>query len=114
LVSAFRIIALSDNMNTALAYYKKIVTGFAVSLSSVSDYIDLFPGMSEMKIFFFLIGTVALIMSDVLTEIGKRDILLMKNFPIYVKGLVYLLGIYMIILNISMNGTSSGFLYAEY
>ena len=114
LVSAFRIIALSDNMNTAFAYYKKIVTGFAVSLSSVSDYIDLFPGMSEMKIFFFLIGTFVLVMSDIMTEIGSRDILLMRNYPVIVRGIVYLIGIYMIILNINIDGTSSGFLYAEY
>ena len=113
IVSSFRIISISDNMTTAVNYFKKIFTGFSSSLEAIGSFADLFPGMSSMAVFFFLLGTLILAISDILTEKGRGELLLMKNFPLLLRGAVYCIGIYMIILNISMNSTV-GFLYAEY
>ena len=112
LVCFFRFFSRADSLETAMGMIGRIFSAFNRKL--LRHPLDLFPKMRSQDIAIALIGTLMLLIVDILSESGKWDTLKIKT-PFPIRDLVYVFMIFAIILFAGTGGDiAANFIYANF
>ena len=112
LTSFFRFFSRANSLDTANGMISRTFSAFNRKL--LLHPMDLFPKMSSNEIVIALIGTLMLLIVDILVAAGKWDSVRLKT-PFPVRDLVYIFMIFAIVLFAGSGGNiTANFIYAHY
>lgn len=114
LVALFRFFAVADTVSIAVGMIKRIFTNFQFQLI-IDHPSKIYPGLNTAQFGLMVVGTIALVVVDILREKGKWEDVKRKT-PLVLRSLIYALMMFVIfmVVPLAFEGGTGGFMYANF